>query len=165
MTNKCKIRVISICLVWVLWAIDTLFFINRVIDEKDVVVKEGVAISARCIKTRSVNGVEFKVQYTGSIAVIDDFIILPFPIDCDDGLLDKFKNKPIKISYYENHYLGVEVDGQSIRSTADSLGELKDKRGGISFTLFIAIITSFALFNAGKPCRSKSKSGARVNLK
>lgn len=138
-----------VVIVWLLWGVLAFFLKAKEIDRDKVLVKEGVAVAARCVESRSIKGVKFRVSYYGQDA-IDDYISLPLDFPCDDAFIESFKNNKIKISYYENRYLGFEVGGLVVRSMDESIEEANDKRMELGFTMFLAIVASFSLLMYGR---------------
>jgi len=126
-----------------------LFLTSQEVDESRVSVKEGTAISARCISSRSVNGVKFRVEYSDG-ELVDDYISLPFGFSCDAEFVERFENKTLVISYYDNYYLGFEVDGLLVRAVGDAIDEVNDKKAVLIFTFVVALAITFPLYILGR---------------
>lgn len=140
---------VFIVIVWLLWGWAALILEGKKVDKDKVSVKEGKVFAARCVESRSIKGAKLRVSYYGQPA-IDDYISLPLDFSCDDAFLESLKNNKIKISYYENRYLGFEVGGLAIRSLDESIDEANDKRMELGFTMFLAIVASFSLLMYGR---------------
>jgi len=147
--SKRNLIFLLISLVWLGWASLAFFLMDQEVDREEISVKEGIAISAHCVESRSVKGVKFRVIYSGGEAA-DDYISLPLSFSCDEDFIKRFKNNQVKISYYENRYLGFEVGGLSVRTVDKSIDEINNKGVVLAFTLFMAFVISFSLIMYGR---------------
>jgi hypothetical protein len=138
-----------IMLIWLLWVCLVLFLKFQEVDKTEIAVKEGTAIAAQCVESRSVKGVKFRVVYS-SDEVVDDYISLPLGFSCDADFIERFDNNPLKISYYENRYLGFDIGGFTVREVDESIEEINDKGAVLAFTLFMALVITFSLFMYGR---------------
>lgn len=146
--KKRKLNFLFIVLVWFVWVCLAIFLKSQKIDKAEIFFKEGTAVAAHCVESRSVKGVKFRVIYSDSEAV-DDYISLPLGFPCDADFIEKFKNNPLKISYYKNRYLGFEIDSLVVRAVDESIDEINDKGMVLAFTLFMVVVISFSLFMYG----------------
>ncbi len=119
------------------------------VDKAEISVKEGTAITAQCVESRSVRGVKFRVVYPSG-EVVDDYISLPLGFSCDADFIERFDNNPLKISYYENRYLGFDIGSFTVREVDESIEEINDKGAVLAFTLFIALVITFSLSMYGR---------------
>ena len=147
--NKISPAFVLVAIVWLLWGVLALFLEGKEVDGDKVLVKEGEVFAARCVESRSIKGVKFRASYYGQDAV-DDYISLPLDFPCDDAFIESLKNNKIKISYYENRYLGFEIGGLVVRSLNESIDEANDKRMELGFTMFLAFVISFSLLMYGR---------------
>ncbi len=142
---KLKLYLFLIFVIWSLWLAFIFSIVGEKVNKDMIITKNGLALNAYCIKSRSILGINFKVNYDDENSIRDDYISLPIDTDCNKELLDKFKMKRIKILAYKNHYLGLVADGFTIKSVDHSIREYDSKNSVIYFTLFVAIIFSLAL--------------------
>jgi len=148
--KKRKLVFSLIAFVWFIWVCLALFLKSQEIDKAEIFTKEGTAVAAHCVESRSVKGVKFRVVYSDSEEAVDDYISLPLGFPCDADFIERFKNNPLKISYYENRYLGFDIDGLAVRTVDESIDEMNDKGMVLTFTLFMAVVISFSLFMYGR---------------
>jgi hypothetical protein len=131
------------------------------VSPTDLQNKSGMVLSAECVKSRSVHGVNVLVNFSGT--AVHDYFSLPVDTQCQEVMSGLIGNN-LTISYFENVYFGVSVGDKMIRDTEGALSDFNDKTSSITFLCFTMLIAILALYFKGKHVTNKGSGRENTPL-
>ena len=133
-----KSQTVAIVLI-AIWTAVVLVFLRAgsEVDRSKILLKRGQLVSAVCVDRPKRHLLEVRVKYDGQEAPVRDAFSLDRNIRCTREFMGQIANGSVRVSYYENYYLGISIEGVQIKSEER---EIQDIESGWAFKVLSLVI-------------------------